>query len=102
MDVTQQMRKARGELEKFQSSIRTKKLEREKLQAEIQEDEGKIREIRAIERDMRLKRSRLGRLDAEIVRLDGQQKRLAREIPNMVGALRGEERGGRRFGKPML
>ena len=100
MDVIQRMKKAREELTKFQSTVHTKKLEREKLQEEIQEDEGKVREIRAIERDLRLKRSRLGRLDAEVSRLDRQKIRLEREIPNMAGELRRMEQGGR-FRRPL-
>ena len=97
MDVTQQMKAAGQKLAKFRGDIRGKKLEREKLQTEIQESERGIDEIRKIEREMRLKRSSLVRLDRDISRLDREEKRLTREIPNMANALREmeKERGGR-------
>ena len=97
MDVTQQMKAAGQKLAKFKGDVRGKKLEREKLHAEIQEGERKINEIRTIEREMRLKRSSLVRLDTEISRLDREAKRLTREIPNMANALREmeKEQGGR-------
>lgn len=100
MDVALRMKKAREELTKFQSTVHTKKLEREKLQEEIQEDEARVREIRTIERDLRLKRSRLGRLDGDVNRLDREMVRLSREIPNMAGELRRMGQGGR-FRRPL-
>lgn len=82
-DIARRLKKAREEISRFEQSIHTKILEREKLQEEIRVSERQIQEIRRLELELRLKRSLLGRLDIEITRLNFEQKRLQREIPGV-------------------
>lgn len=88
MDVALRLRKAREELVRFEQDVHEKMLARQKITEQVQEAERKLREIRALEVDMRLARSRLGRLDIELARLNMQKKRLEREVPNIESELR--------------
>jgi len=97
-DISRRFKKARDELSKFQQKFRSKRLEREKLAEEIELAEGKIREIRRLERELRLKRSLLGRIDIELRRLSLDKKRLDREIPHIEREFQRMERE-RRFGR---
>ncbi len=98
MDAARQLKAARENINRFEGSLHTKTLERAKLQGEVQDIEAKLREIRALERDLALKRSLLGRLDLELTRLRMQKLRLGREIPQAERDLQRVERRGR-FGR---
>ena len=97
-DISRRFKKARDELSKFQQNLRSKQLEREKLAEEIELTESKIREVRRLERELRLKRSLLGRIDIELRRLHMDRNRLEREIPSIEREFQRMERE-RRFGR---
>lgn len=97
-DVTRHFRKAREELSRFQQQLHAKQLEREKLAKEIGDAETQIRQIRTLERETRMKRSLLGRLDLEINRLNAQKKRIDREAPAFEREFE-KMKQERRFGK---
>ena len=98
MDAARQLKRARENISRFQETIHAKTLERGKLQEEIQSIEAKLREIRAFEHDLVLKRSLLGRLDLELTRMRMQKLRLEREIPQAEREFQTFERE-RRFGR---
>lgn len=100
LDAAYGLKKARENISRFQETIHQKMLERGKLQEEVREIEARLREIRALEHDIVLKRSLLGRLDLELTRLRMQKLRLEREIPQTERELEGIERE-RRFGRMM-
>ena len=97
-DISRRFKKARDELSKFQQKFRSKQLEREKLAEEIELAESKIREVRLLERELRMQRSLLGRIDIELRRLNMDKKRLEREIPSMEREFQRMERE-RKFGR---
>lgn len=97
-DIARNLKRVREELSRFQETIRTKMLEREKLQQEIEKMGQEIQQIRTLEREIILKRSLLGRLDMDLTRLSMQKKRLEREIPALEYELGKMERE-RRFGR---
>jgi len=83
MDIARRLKQTREEIVKFQQSIHAKILEQDKVTQEIQEIEKKIREAKALEREMSLKRSIHSRIGIELTRLNSQKRRLEQEIPNM-------------------
>lgn len=99
MDAAYGLKKAREDITRFQENIHAKTLERGKLQREITEIEGRLHEIRTLERDLVLKRSLLSRLDLELTRLRMQKLRLDREIPQTEREFQRAEREGR-FTRP--
>lgn len=101
MDAARGLKKARENISRFQETIHEKTLARGKLQAEVQEIEARLREIRALEHDLVLKRSLLGRIDLELTRLRMQKLRLDREIPQTEREFQRTEREGR-FTRPFV
>ena len=81
VDVSRKLKAVREELSRFQQTVHLKQQERQKLQGEMQAMEQRIREVSAMERELRLKKSLIGRLDIELSQLNTQKVRLEREIP---------------------
>jgi len=98
VDISRRLKKTRQEIAKFQQNIHSRMLEQEKIGEEIRSLEKQLRETKAIEREVRLKRSLLGRISIDLRSLDMQKKRLEREIPSIEMEFQKMQRA-LRFGK---
>lgn len=103
VDISRRIKKSRVELKKFQHTLHAKQVDREKLIEDIKIMEEHIRQMHIMQRNLRIKKSLLGRTDIDLRRLNIQRKRLERIIPGLEYDLKRldlRRRFGRRLSTP--